>query len=275
MILESEELRRLQLIELELLKAVIAVCDELNLKYYVLGGTMLGAVRHKGFIPWDDDIDVGMPRADYEKFLEKAPELLPGRFFLQSYRADEEYYANIAKLRCVDTTFVERPSRELRICHGVFIDVFPLDNYPSSGISKLWYKIRNKALSARIGKAFIWDKNPNMLKELLKQPLFIIWPDVKQAVAARERLFASFPYNGMIANYCGQWGEKEIVPAEWYGEGCDLEFEGLTVKAPKEYHKWLTQVYGNYMQLPSEKDRVGHHDTAIFDLDKPYTEYYK
>ena len=256
-----------------MLREFVRICDELNLRYYVLGGTMLGAVRHKGFIPWDDDIDVGMPRADYEAFLEKAAGFLPANIFLQNYRTDGGYCLNITKLRNVDTTFIEKESRNQEIRHGVFIDIFPLDYYPETKLEELNYRIKRKALAARIGMAFLWDKKPNPIKEMLKKPLCWIWPDVKDAVIEREKLFCSFPESGMIANFCGAWGDKEIVPAEWYGEGCDLGFEGLTIKAPKEYHKWLTQVYGNYMQLPPIEKQVSHHHTTIIDLDRPYTDY--
>ena len=119
----------------------------------------------------------------------------------------------------------------------------------------------------------MWDKKSKPYRAFVKNVLCIFWPDAADAVKARERLFSSFPYTGMIANFCGQWGEKEIVPEEWYGEGCDLTFEGITVKAPKEYDKWLTQVYGDYMKLPPKEKQVSHHDTSIIDLDKPYTEY--
>lgn len=272
MILQKTELRKLQLIEIEMLKEFIKICDALNLRYYILGGTMLGAVRHKGFIPWDDDIDIGMPRTDYEIFWKKAQELLPEPLFLQHYLTDKDYCANIIKIMNKNTTFIECGNWNHNICHGVFIDVFPLDNYPVTAAGKLWYKVRRKILAARIGRVFVHeDRNP--VKELVKTSLDWIWPDVKKAVEAKDRLFSSFPYSGMIANYCGMWGEKEVVPAEWYAEGCELLFEGITVRAPKEYKKWLTQVYGDYMKLPPEEKRVSHHETTIIDLERPYTEY--
>ena len=273
MILSETELKRLQSLEVDMFRVFIEICEKLNLRYYVLGGTLLGAVRHGGFIPWDDDIDVGMPREDYEVFLQKASSLLPPHLFLQNYRTDSEYCLNITKIRNTNTTSIENESRQPNICHGVFLDIFPLDHYPGTALAELWYKVKRRVLKVRIGKAFVWDDKPNPFKELLKKPLDLIWPDVKQAVEEREKLFRSFSYSGMIANFCGQWGEKEIVPAEWYAEACELEFEGLTVKAPKEYHKWLTQVYGDYMQLPPVEKRVTHHRTLVIDLDRPYSDF--
>lgn len=269
----DKELRRLQLMEVDMLKEFIRICENLHLKYYVLGGTLLGSVRHNGFIPWDDDIDVGMPRADFQKFLEKAPEMLPEGLFLQTLWNEPEYYKNIAKIRNVNTTFIEKECRYQNIRHGIFIDVFALDNYPTGVWKKKWYKIRRKILDARIGKSFSWDNESRWYKALVKNILCFFEPNVKKAVMNREKMFSSFAYSGLIANFCGQWGEKEIVPEEWYGEGCELSFEGITVKAPKAYDKWLTQVYGDYMKLPPKEKQVSHHDTSIIDLDKPYTEY--
>lgn len=276
MVLNKEELRRLQSIEVDMLKEFVRICNELQLQYYVLGGTLLGAVRHNGFIPWDDDIDVGMPRKDYEVFLEKASDMLADGLFLQNNHTDKEYYKNITKIRNVNTTFIESECRQQNIRHGVFVDIFPLDNYPIPYFSRVWLGFKRKILEWRIGKAFVWEV-PNPVKRMLKKVMYTclswIWYETSAAVEEREKLFSSFPSTGLIANFCGAWGEKEIVPAEWYGEGCELDFEGIKVRAPKEYHKWLTQVYGDYMELPPKEKQVTHHDTTIIDLDRPYTDY--
>ena len=118
---------RLKAIELDILKAFIDVCKKNSLNYYLLGGSCLGAVRHHGIIPWDDDIDVGLLRADYNKFMEVGQKYLPEHYFLQNYRTDPEYYVNFAKIRDSRTTFIESSLKNLHINHGVYIDVFPLD----------------------------------------------------------------------------------------------------------------------------------------------------
>lgn len=272
----SKDIRRLQLIEIDILKVFIDVCSKLGLQYYVLGGTLLGAVRHKGFIPWDDDIDVGMLRKDYEVFIEKAPLLFPDHLFVQNYRTDKGYCMNITKIRNIQTTFIESDCRQQDIRHGVFLDVFPLDNFPVSRVSKWWFNLRKKALGLRIGRAFTWKEKSKIrkaVKALISAPLCLVWPNVKRALQVKEKLYKSYPYSGMIANICGQWGDREIVPAEWYGAGCDLIFEDIVVKAPKEYKKWLERVYGDYMTPPPVEKRVSHHGTTIIDLDQPYLNY--
>ena len=127
----QEQLQKMQEVEIDLFKAFIEVCQKLQLKYYLLGGTLLGAVRHKGFIPWDDDIDVGMPRKDYEIFIQKAQDLLPEHYFVQTLYSEPTIPYNFCKIRNSNTTFVEYSIKKLNINHGVYIDVFPLDGYPN------------------------------------------------------------------------------------------------------------------------------------------------
>ena len=125
----NEESFKLKAKELEIFKVIIDICDRLNLRYYVIGGTLIGAIRHKGFIPWDDDIDIGMMRKDYDIFLREAPKYLPEQYFLQTVWSDPEYLNCFAKVRDSNTTFVEIPVAKRKINHGVFVDVFPLDYY--------------------------------------------------------------------------------------------------------------------------------------------------
>ena len=131
------ELKRLQLVELDILKEFIRVCNELNVKYFLDSGTLLGCIRHGGFIPWDDDIDVSMPREDYEIFLKEGQKLLKNKYFLQTYKTDPEYTMGFAKIRNSETTFIESSVKNLKINHGVYIDIFPLDGYNDKN------KIRN------------------------------------------------------------------------------------------------------------------------------------
>lgn len=267
-------LKELKTIELEIFKSFIKVCEELNLRYYVVGGTLLGAVRHKGFIPWDDDIDVGMPRKDYEIFLEKGQELLPKEYFLQSIYTDDAYIQNYAKIRDNGTTFIETSAKNLNINHGVFIDVFPLDYCEDTFKYRHIFKPINFFLNLRISSEFYVPNRRAVLK-IVSAVLKIIYPSVRKVVLKREKMLKQLENGSLMANYCGAWGEKEIMPAEWYKEGTTLEFEGISVKVPKEYKKWLTQVYGDYMQLPPEEKRVTHHYTEVIDLNKSYLNYTK
>ena len=122
----------LQTVELNLLKELLALCEKLSLRSYLVCGSALGAVKYGGFIPWDDDIDVALPRPDYERFCAEAPAYLPDWCFLQNYRSEPLYYLLGSKLRDSRTTYMEQMAERLPIHHGVFIDVFPLDGKWSS-----------------------------------------------------------------------------------------------------------------------------------------------
>jgi len=276
---EVSDIRQIQIVELEILKAFIDCCEKLGLKYFLLGGTMLGAVRHQGFIPWDDDIDVGLYRKDYERFINEAPNLLPNYYFVQSINSEPNILFNFAKLRDSRTTFIEKSYSHTSINHGIYIDLFPLDYYPDTIKGQKIIDRKKRRLDIRIRKELKISEEyrSSSLKECLLSccglAMSIKYPKVIQALRARERLFLSVPQSSLIANYCGAWGKKEIVPQEWYGEGRQAVFEGISVTIPTHYDKWLQQVYGDYMSLPPVEKRIAHHYTDVIDLDKPYTEY--
>lgn len=273
MTLTEKQLQEIKQIELDLLKSFISVCEKLNLKYYVIGGTLLGAVRHKGFIPWDDDIDIGMPRKDYEVFLKRGQALLPEDFFLQCLDSDPDIPFNFAKIRNSNTTFQETSVRKIKINHGVYIDIFPLDFYPTSKNAIWRLKIKKFIFKVRIATVLHIDSLKGKLAKIAGAILALRYPKYQSAIRKREELYKATSKGGLYANHSGAWGDKEIMPCEWYGDGVCLEFEGLTVCAPKEYDKWLTQVYGDYMQLPPPEKRQPHHYVDIFDLNKSYKEY--
>ncbi len=249
----KNEADQIKAVELQLLSAFINCCNKLGLSYYVLGGTMLGAVRHKGFIPWDDDIDVGMPRADYECFLEKAQAILPEYYFVQSRKTEPELPNNFAKLRDSRTTFIESSLKDRRINHGVYIDVFPLDYYPEDPKEQRRLDMLIKILTLRIRPVFTLRKENrhSIMAEFgaaaAAKAIALKYRTVDDALDAREELFKSTPPSSRLTNFCGAYGKKEIVPSGWFGEGADGEFEGMKVRLPKEYEKYLTQLYGDYL----------------------------
>ena len=276
--LKSEQLIALKKVEIDILKAFIKVCDSLKLKYYILEGTLLGAVRHKGFIPWDDDIDVGMPRADYERFCHEGQNLLPDHYFIQTINTEKDYRANFAKIRNSRTTFIETSVRHCNINHGIYIDIFPLDDCFDDEHA---HKRRCKSLSfilmtLRVIKGFyVPDKKKTIVRRLAELLSVIRYPTIRGALLAREKWMKALPQSNTYANYCSAWYLREVIPKEWFGDSEYLEFEGLRVRVPKEYDKWLTRVYGNYMQLPPPEKRVAHHYADVIDVNKPYQIYIK
>ena len=272
--LTSEQLTELKAVEKELLKSFVSVCDTLQLKYYLLEGSLLGTVRHKGFIPWDDDIDIGMPRKDYELFCSNGQKLLPEYYFVQTIATEKDYRANFAKIRDSRTTFIETSVRHCEINHGIYIDIFPLD-YCLENEDLQQQRFREQSLmNARISMGFYSEKRKMSLKGHIAKFLSLLkYPTIRSALTAREKWMKALPKSDMYANYCSAWFKKEIIPVKWFGDGEYLEFEGLLVRVPKEYDKWLEHVYGNYMQPPPEDKRTTHHYADVIDVAKPYTFY--
>lgn len=265
----AAQIERLKRIELDMLAQFHIFCQATNLRYYIAYGTLLGAVRHKGFIPWDDDIDVVMPREDYEEFLRRGPSYLKDPLFVQTHESDPAYLNPYAKIRNSNTAFIERPVQDREMNHGIFIDIFPLDPYPMEEHSSFQRK------------KFILDERINMetvpmrvrpLKCKLVRP-YAKWkyPTVEEAYSERERLFRRTKESAFLAD--NTWGDKEIIPKEWLGGGCLLEFEGLKLLAPSEYDKILRQEYGNYMEFPPIDQRCTDHDAAVIDTEKSYLFY--
>lgn len=270
------QLIELQKISLDIFKVFISICEKYNLKYYLIGGTLLGAVRHKGFIPWDDDIDVGMPREDYEKFSKIAQENLLDNLFWQTHITDPASPFSFGKIRNSDTTFIELPIKNFKMNHGIYIDVFPLDNYPSDPKKQKKFIKKKKFYLSMISTNYYVEKRSfsEKIKTLVKKAM-LLFTSQKRIMQKKEKLYKSQTDTLLLANNNGYWGQKEIVPADWYGEGVELEFEGLKVKVPDKYDLWLTQVYGDYMQLPPVEKRVSHHGTDVIDTRKSYKEYLK
>jgi len=272
--LDAKQIAELKEAELEIFRAFLTVCEKLQLRYYVLGGTLLGAVRHQGFIPWDDDIDIGMPRADYEVFVAEGQKYLPEHLFIQTHRTDPAYPNNFAKIRNSNTAFIESAVKDIPINHGVFVDVFPLDRCEEKKKRKR-FEALNTLYGLRLYLVFSLERPRRLRTTLFNTALKILFPSGRRVVEKRERLYTSMPAGPLMANFSGAWGEKEIMPAQWYAEPKVLSFEGLEVNAPAEYEKWLTHVYGDYRKLPPVEKQVTHHYTEVIDLEKSYKYYSK
>lgn len=262
---------KLREIELNMLICVDKISKELGIKYFLIGGSLLGAIRHKGFIPWDDDIDIGMLRPDYELFLSKAQELLPSYYFLQTLKTDREYNLPFAKLRDSRTTFIEKSIAHHNINHGVYIDIFPIDYYKRP--SKIEHFI-TILLSKRLLNSFRGIKSSKNTKDKIKSLIInILIPSVKWASKQLDRFYSRLNGGNLRVNYCGAWGDKEIVDSKIFDSLKYYNFEGHSFLGPEDYHSYLSHIYGDYMKLPPEDKRISHHYTEVIDLDNPYTTY--
>ena len=268
----------LQKKELEILKVFLDICKKLKLNYYLVCGSALGAAKYNGFIPWDDDIDVALPRRDYEEFLRRANQFLPKNLFLQNYRTDPLFPHVFSKLCNSTTTFIEKDLAHLNINHGIAVDIFPLDGYPKKNFEKLLLKYKKKFLSWQFYCA-LGDKN-QPFKVRFRNKFFRTLGFHRHTAKSLARL------DNLISKYntcdseiwCihGNWqGELEYAPKWHYGNGTMAKFEGLDVRIPENYDAYLTQKYGAWQKDPPKKDQKSHHSYCLIDLDKPYTEYIK
>ena len=267
----------LQQKEFELLQELVRVCDELGLTYYLVCGSALGAAKYKGFIPWDDDMDVGLPRPDYEIFCQKAQELLPKGIFLQNNQTDPQYPLIYSKLRNSNTTFVEKSVSTRNMNHGIYIDVFPLDGYPNdpAQASRVEAEKKRYKLSLLCCLNFKGSWKTKLLiaaerfMQLDKKP--------SRFVKRLERHISRYPIadSALWCNH-GNWqGRLEYAPREQYGAGQWAEFEGLKVRIPERYDEYLTQKYGDWRADLPDDQKEGHHYHLICDTTRSYKDYIK
>ena len=265
----------LQKKELDLMICVVDICNKLNLNYYLVCGSALGAVKYQGFIPWDDDMDIGLPRKDYNRFVIEAPKMLPERYFLQNFRTDSQFPHIFSKLRDSTTTMIEKSMAHLNIHHGIGIDIFPLDGYPQKKTQQILFDLRKKCYSWMQYCAL--GKGPNPKVELRNRIFRLLGYHKRTAkiLDKMERLFSAYsPENSELWCNHGNWqGKLEYAPRWHYGAGTQKVFEGITVIVPEDYDAYLTRKYGNWRADPPTDKQVSHHTYTICDVSKPYTWY--
>ena len=265
------------------LQQFITLCEEHRLTYYCVGGTAIGAVRHQGLIPWDDDIDVAMPRPDYDRFLELCKRQDLGDYELATPER-KGYPCHFAKLCDRRTTLIEK--RDVPCVYGLYIDIFPIDGTaPDMAEAKRLlrkYKQWNNKLDAALTRHTLRQYLALALKPkewgrmAVQTAAVIIGRErVRRYIIHRlDSMARQYDYATatLVANYDGAYREREIFPKAWTDTLCDKPFEHLTVKLPGNYDAYLKNIYTDYMQLPPEEQRVCHHLHDYLDLNKRVTE---
>lgn len=272
-----DKLRDIQLCELSILKEVVSVCDKHNLTYYLSSGTLLGAVRHKGFIPWDDDIDIEMPVEDYKKFLKFAQNELPDNLFLQTYYTDPGYNEMWAKVRANGTTSMPIEWKGINIHWGICIDIFPLvgeskDNKP--------YQLQKKALGLcrlLLAKDFTMVTNPKEICGNYKLKLLYLLPrSLRIAICRVLEHFVFLPTSDADTISILYTSVLPGVKRSAFREKILLPFEDSEFYVPVDYDYILTKEYGDYMTPPPEIERNGHAGqlgSIIYECHKDYSEF--
>ena len=257
---------------LQMLSWFHTTCVKNNLRYYIIAGTMLGAIRHKGFIPWDDDIDVGMPRIDYERLKQLSKEVNRNNQYILEYPDDQnfEYPYLIAKLYDSKTTLIEK--KRYPIKRGIYIDIFPLDgigndieeatkNYkPFYNCFRLHLMITCPFL-----KRYSLPKNLAVLCGRIVSPLFVKRQKLEQKIDCLCKRF-SFDDSNLVSDLLGGSALKGIVPREYFGTPTLIQFENIEVYGLEKPELYLRSIYGDFMELPPIEKRVSLHDYIKCDL---------
>lgn len=244
-------------------------CETHNLEYFIIGGTLLGAIRHEGFIPWDDDIDVIMPKKDYKKILNLLNSI-DSPYELLNYKFDKNYVYQFSRLANNNLILEEEYYKPFHC--GAWIDIFPLDyTYKNPLLRKLQFtlvSVLKKILIIRTA-SFKRDKYPPiiyMILALLHKTTSILPKSIFfSTISLVQDNFPLLHKNKgkFFANFQGGWGVKESVPTQVFKEKTLYNFEGRTYWGPKDAHTWLSKVYGDYMKLPEESKRKSHHKIKV------------
>lgn len=276
----SARMKRIWAMELGMVEKFVEVCRKHDLEYMIMGGTLLGAVRHKGFIPWDNDIDILMPRKDFNKLLEVGPEAFKSPLFFQTPVTEESrFFSTYVKIRNGNGTAATREDYESGINCGVFIDIFCLDEIPDSPLVRRFYfrhlneisKMQRFALGKTLQGGFT-----NQIKHFIQHfvyrfvyhnpnsaTLFELYQKVAGSYAGKNCRKVAHQAFGYWENFI--WDKKD-----WEAQ-IKLDFEDLKLDAPKGYDAILKHQYGDYMKLPDDKST---HEYFDFDPDVPYNTYF-
>lgn len=245
---------------LAIMDEIDRICKDNNLRYYLVAGSLLGAVRHKGFIPWDDDLDIAMPRQDLDVFLSIAPKKLKADYKLEWITTNKNYTYKFAKVCNSRTVFKENPFLKET---GIFVDIFPLDLSPSYSS---WLEKKKKKIARLNAMIWIKQKKKFEFKKIIcyvmsffysRQELYRKMHNI--AVSVKERGTTHYANFGSQYNLC-----KQTMPVEWYDKGVYIPFEDRYYRAPTQYLMVLNSIYGdNYMQLPPPEKRRCHYPMKI------------
>ena len=265
---QSAQLKLLQEIELENLRMLMEICEKNHLRYYLIGGSLLGAMRHRGFIPWDDDIDVGMPRPDYERFVQIAKGYLPDHMDVKTMTSDPNY-------KCYFTRLITNKKKifwdhgQYTAVIGVWMDVFPLDGLPGNRLLREMHLFHVKLCKALYKFTQIDYVSTNRTNRPFSERFLIRFAQITRIgklmnadkrLKKLDQVLQKYDYDtcAYAWNFSGCYGKREVVPHIQLGGSRTAEFEGMQVSIPEAAEDYLTSIYGDYMKLPPEDQRKSH-----------------
>ena len=275
----SEKRKKIWATQLELLSKVDEICKKHGLKYYVANGTLLGAVKYSGFVAWDDDMDIMMPRPDYNRFKALAEKELKKPFYFQDMYSGRNYIRLLGRVRNADTTAVSNIDMDRDSVNGIFIDVFPIDGVSPN---KYLFKLRMTSLYLRYHFLFRYvysDLSGNFVEAKLAPAVTRVIVAVfgyEKCLKKIEKLMSATDYDSADKVYVYTHNRPHIYLKRYFDTTIKKPFEQWEVPVPEGYDKILKQLYGkDYMKTEPTEDEKGAHHTIFFDPEKPYSEYYK
>lgn len=270
-LLEPEEAEQIKKIEFAVLLEIKKVCEKHNLQYFLIGGSLLGAVRHHGIIPWDDDIDIGLLRRDYEAFIKYAQEELPDHIEIVNYHTNTHCGEPFTKVMDMRGKMAEIFTVTSKAPQGIFVDVFPVDNVPNSSFKRVIHRFKNYELR----KLILLDSNYNFRKTGIKKIGYTLLKAYAR-IRGRDSLVKAYEKNA--SKYNNQSCSNVVILGSNYGyeiENIDFEamssveivpFETDEFPIPVGYDRYLRKMYGDYMQFPPIEKRVNKHKLIELDL---------
>ncbi len=260
----KEELKRIQEIELRSLDVLTEVCSKLDIRFFVYGGSLLGAIKYQGFVPWDDDLDIAMLRSDYEKFIKEGPKLLDEGYEIQHPKTNKKTPYHYIKFRRTDTSLVEYRNHMIKMNHGVYFDIYPIDDLPDDYTAYLKQKLTyDKWVSIlQIRQNFHLDKRISAIKDLLRLIIRFCQSMVARTLPLNFVIgkidAISTKYNGQKTRYQGNLSYPKPVNFFNGVEFQKAQFEGRQVWVPSGYSVNLLNRYGDISRMPATDKRVGH-----------------
>lgn len=261
------ETKKIQKCILDIMKEIAYLCDKNKIPYYLVGGSMIGAIRHKGFIPWDDDIDIAIPRPYYSKFLEIASKELPSHLSAVSISNNPSYIYSFIKVEDKRTEIDFEWTRGSGLIERLFVDVFVLDGTPKNIYFRKFYCYYVQRLIAFKGALYMnSDQRPpfkRYLSKVLKYSLRIKKTALIDFI--NKQMFRyDFKNSDYVVNYNGVYGNKEITHIKIIGKPVLYQFEDTKFYGVEDFHNFLKNVYGDYMTLPPKEKQINHSIIAKF-----------
>lgn len=261
--------KELKMIQLKILDSIDDFCKKKGIQYFLFSGTLIGAVRHKGYIPWDDDVDICMKRKDYDRFILEFNQQRRDTLKAISAETEKNYY--LASGKVIDTATVIEEENNCAMPIGVYVDIFPMDNLPADDkkLKKLNHKIDIYRKMLILKSVPVSDRRSAVKNWVLKASSFLLKPISMQYIIRKITKLATSYNDDDTCNRIADisvftYGMKEVFPCEDFAEVAELEFEGKIYSVPKNYKHVLSNMYGDFMKLPPKDKQVSHHHFTAY-----------